>query len=318
MPDCSKFADNQKEQPMNYNLITILGPTAGGKTAIAAGVANALNSEIISADSRQVYKHMNLGTGKDYSDYIIENKPIPYHLIDIEEPGEKYNLYRFQTDFKNAFELISAKNKLPILCGGTGMYIESVLKSYNLPLVPDNEPLRTELETYSHEALIERLKELHHLHNTTDTDNRKRLIRAIEIAEYIQETGADNRSQMPKINSLTIGINYETETRRNRITERLRTRLNEGMIEEISDLLKKGISAEMMIFYGLEYKFVTQFILGEISKPQLFEQLNIAIHQFAKRQMTWFRGMERRGIPIIWLKGENGTAANIKQILTLI
>ena len=287
----------------NYQLLTILGPTASCKTALAAALAYKLNSEIISADSRQVYRGMDIGTGKDLADYQIDGKLIPYHLIDICDAGEKYNVYEYQQDFQTAFCQITAKNKLPILCGGTGMYIEAVIKGYKLLAVPENTMLRKSLEHKSLSELTEILSKYTPLGNKSDLDSAKRTIRAIEIAEYSLNQKPDYHEFQP-INSLIIGIDLDREVRRQKITQRLNARLKEGMIEEVKGLLDSGIHAEDLIYYGLEYKFVTQYLTGVISYKEMFTQLEIAIHQFAKRQMTWFNGMERRGFSVEWIPAE--------------
>lgn len=286
-------------------LITILGPTACGKTALAAKLAADLDAEIISADSRQVYRGMDIGTGKDLADYVVDGHQVPYHLIDIAEPGTKYNLYRYQQDFLLAYRDMVSRGVQPILCGGTGLYIEAVLKGYALPDVPCNTELRARLEQKSMEELTQILVELKqktgsNMHNTTDVDSCQRAIRAIEIETYNLEHDAGKR-QMSPIRSLVIGLNIDREERRRRITRRLRQRLDEGMVDEIRGLLDRGIPAEDIIYYGLEYKFVTEYVIGKLSYEEMFRQLEIAIHQFAKRQMTWFRGMERRGTPIHWV-----------------
>ena len=285
---------------MKYDLITILGPTASGKTPLAAALANRLNTEIISGDSRQVYRRMDLGTGKDLVDYVVDGREVPYHLIDIVEPGYKYNVFEYQRDFLKAYDEITAKGKLPILCGGTGMYIESVLKGYRLLPVPENPELRASLEGKSLEELTRILEGYKKLHNSTDVDTCKRAIRAIEIEEYYKQQPPEYR-EFPSLKSLIIGVDIDRELRREKITRRLKQRLEEGMVDEVRGLLAEGIPAENLIYYGLEYKFLTQYAIGEISYDEMFLQLETAIHQFAKRQMTWFRGMERRGFTIHWL-----------------
>ena len=285
---------------MEYNLITIVGPTATGKTAFAAKLASVINSEIISADSRQVYRDMTIGTGKDLADYIVNGNQIPYHLVDIVEAGYQYNVYEFQRDFLSAFQTISKKGKLPILCGGTGLYVEAALKGYKMLEVPVNDVLRAELENKSLEELAEILKKYKPLHNTSDIETKRRAICAIEIADYYRNNEVAN-IDYPQINSLVVGIDISREERRQRISHRLRRRLEEGMIAEIQHLLDKGLSPESLIYYGLEYKFVTNYLLGNLTYDELYAQLEIAIHQFAKRQMTWWRGMERRGIKIHWI-----------------
>ena len=282
-------------------LITIIGPTASGKTAFAAQLAHTIGSEIISGDSRQVYREMDIGTGKDLNDYIINGEVVPYHLIDIVEPGYKYNVFEYQKDFFQVYNMIRAKGKLPILCGGTGLYIESVLKGYRLLPVPENPELRRSLGNKSLPELTEILKSYKTLHNTTDVDTAKRAIRAIEIEEFYLQKDVENLA-FPDINSLIIGINIEREERREKITNRLKKRLDEGMIEEVKAILDSGVSPDDLIYYGLEYKYLTNYILGNLTYNQMFSELEIAIHQFAKRQMTWFRGMERRGFPIHWIE----------------
>ena len=284
----------------DYDLIAILGPTASGKTPFAATLAAELHTEIISADSRQVYRNMDLGTGKDLADYTINGKQIPYHLIDIADPGYKYNVFEYQRDFLKAYEVIKQKGCLPIMCGGTGMYLESVLKGYRLLPVPENEELRNRLADKSLEELTEILKSYKSLHNTTDVDTAKRAIRAIEIEEFYAHTPVNERS-FPQLNSLIIGVDIDRELRREKITRRLRQRLEEGMIDEVRQLMEQGIRPDDLIYYGLEYKYLTLYVIGNLSYDEMFHQLETAIHQFAKRQMTWFRGMERRGFTIHWI-----------------
>ncbi|KAA6340085.1 tRNA dimethylallyltransferase [termite gut metagenome] len=285
----------------DYDLITILGPTASGKTQFAVALAYKLDAEIISADSRQIYRGMNLGTGKDLDDYTVNGKQIPYHLIDIAEPGYKYNVYEYQRDFLNAYNTIKEKGKLPILCGGTGMYIESVLKGYRLVSVSENPELRSRLSGKSLEELTVILRKYKTLHNSTDVDTAQRAIRAIEIEEYY--AGNDcSRREFPPLKSLIIGIDIDRESRRRKITARLHQRLDEGMIDEVKALLDNGTKPEDLIYYGLEYKYITLYITGKLTYEEMFNQLEIAIHQFAKRQMTWFRGMERKGFVIHWVR----------------
>ena len=302
---------------MIYDLITILGPTASGKTSLAASLADRLNTEIISGDSRQVYRRMDLGTGKDLVDYVVNGHFIPYHLIDIVEPGYKYNVFEYQRDFLKAYEEISTKGKLPILCGGTGMYIESVLKGYRLLPVPENPELRSSLIGKSLEELTHILEGYKKLHNSTDVDTVKRAIRAIEIEEYYKQQSPEYR-EFPSLRSLIIGVDVDRELRREKITRRLKQRLDEGMVEEVRGLLEEGIPAENLIYYGLEYKFLTQYAIGELTYEEMFHQLEIAIHQFAKRQMTWFRGMERRGFTIHWLDATLPMEEKLEQIINLI
>ncbi len=274
----------------SYDLITVLGPTASGKTRFAVQLADRLAAEIISGDSRQVYRRMDLGTGKDLDDYRIGDRSVPYHLIDIVEPGTKYNVFEYQRDFLEAYNDIHRRGRKAVLCGGTGLYIESVLRAYRLSPVPQNPELRERLAaTYKS------------LHNTTDVDTAQRAIRAIEIEEYYRQTPLDRRP-FPKIESLTLGVDVSREVRRERISQRLRKRLDEGMCGEVERLLAEGIKPEDLIYYGLEYKYVTLYVTGQITFDEMAQQLEIAIHQFAKRQMTWFRGMERRGTPILWIR----------------
>lgn len=284
----------------DYDLIAILGPTASGKTPFAAALAAELDAEIISADSRQIYRSMDLGTGKDLADYTVNGRQIPYHLIDIAEPGYKYNVFEYQRDFLNAYEDIRRRGRQPVLCGGTGMYLESVLKGYRLLPVPENTALREQLAHHSLEELTDILKGYKQLHNTTDVDTVKRAIRAIEIEEYYAHTPVDERS-FPKLNSLIIGMDIDRELRRTKITRRLKQRLEEGMVQEVRGLIERGISPEDLIYYGLEYKYLTLYVIGKLTYEQMFQELETAIHQFAKRQMTWFRGMERRGFTIHWI-----------------
>ena len=301
----------------NYDLITILGPTASGKTPLATALAHELSTEVISGDSRQVYRRMDLGTGKDLADYVVDGRSVPYHLIDIVEPGTKYNVFEFQRDFLVAYDDIRGRGMLPILCGGTGMYIESVLRGYRLLPVPENPQLRQSLEGKTLEELTQQLSTYKELHNTTDVDTSKRAIRAIEIEEYYRQQPVDDRA-FPSINALVIGVDIDRELRREKITKRLKQRLDEGMIDEVRGLLEEGISPEDLIYYGLEYKFLTQHVIGELTYDEMFRQLEIAIHQFAKRQMTWFRGMERRGIEIHWLDASLPLQEKINEIKSLL
>ena len=284
-----------------YDLITILGPTASGKTRFAVHLADRLGAEIISGDSRQVYRRMDLGTGKDLDDYRIGDRSVPYHLIDIVEPGTKYNVFEYQRDFLEAYNDIHRRGRKAVLCGGTGLYIESVLRAYRLSPVPQNPELRERLADKSLEELTALLATYKSLHNTTDVDTAQRAIRAIEIEEYYRQTPLDRRP-FPKIESLTLGVDVSREVRRERISQRLRKRLDEGMCGEVERLLAEGIKPEDLIYYGLEYKYVTLYVTGQITFDEMAQQLEIAIHQFAKRQMTWFRGMERRGTPILWIR----------------
>ena len=300
-----------------YNLITILGPTASGKTQLAAHVAKMIDGEIISGDSRQVYRGMNLGTGKDYSDYTVDDIKIPYHLIDIVDAGSKYNVYEFQKDFFRVYDDIKTRGKQPIICGGSGLYIESVLKEYRLIAVPDNLELRNSFKNKSDEELIKQLVSYKNLHNQTDTTNRKRLERAIEINEFYSKNDVDN-TPLPRINNIVFGVRYSRNNERNRISCRLKQRLKDGMVDEVQALLDSGVKADDLIYYGLEYKFITQYILGQISWDEMFNLLNTAIAQFAKRQMTWFRRMERNGININWIQGNMPIASKVDIVLNLI
>lgn len=302
---------------MKYDLITILGPTASGKTPLAAALADRMDTEIISGDSRQVYRRMDLGTGKDLVDYVVEGRQVPYHLIDIVEPGTKYNVFEYQRDFLKAYQEITAKGKLPILCGGTGMYIESVLKGYRLLPVPENPELRASLEGKSLEELTHILEGYKKLHNSTDVDTAKRAIRAIEIEEYYKQQPPEYR-EFPSLESLVIGVDIDRELRREKITRRLKQRLDEGMVDEVRGLLAEGIHPDNLIYYGLEYKFLTQYAIGELTYEEMFHQLETAIHQFAKRQMTWFRGMERRGFTIHWLDATLPMEEKVERIVNLI
>ncbi len=317
-------------------MITILGPTASGKTPLAAALALEVGGEIISADSRQVYRRMDIGTGKDLEDYCVEDKDktvdhsgsvnsnrhvIPYHLIDIVEPGTKYNLFQYQQDFFDAYKYIIGKGATPILCGGTGLYIEAVLKGYHLSPVPQNAELRAMLEGKTLDELSEMLQALKLqsgsvMHNTTDIDSCQRAIRAIEIETYNLHTPTPKR-ELPPIDSLIIGVNIDRETRRAKISRRLKTRLDEGMVDEVRALLNEGIPADDLIYYGLEYKFVTEYVMGKTTYEEMYQRLEIAIHQFAKRQMTWFRGMERRGFVIHWIDAQQPMEEKVKEILQL-
>lgn len=303
---------------MKFNLITILGPTATGKTGLAAHLAARINGEIISADSRQIYRGMDLGTGKDYADYFVDDIEIPSHLVDIEDAGVHYNVFRFQTDFIRVFNEIKSKDKFPVLCGGSGLYIEAVLKNYRLIEVPPNKILRKELEGKNLEELSEILKNLKpKLHNHTDVETDRRAIRAIEIEKYYSEN-PEFDSSYPEINSLNIGIDFDRELRRQRITTRLKQRIDGGMLEEVQNLLDSGLTPAQLVYYGLEYKFLTLHLIGELTFDEMFRQLEIAIHQFAKRQMTWFRGMEKRGTKIHWIDGHLPMEGKVEEILELL
>lgn len=316
-------------------MITILGPTASGKTSLAAALAAQIDAldasiwggstkgaEIISADSRQVYRGMDIGTGKDLEDYTVEGKLIPYHLIDICDAGTKYNLFQYQQDFYDAYLDITHRGVLPILCGGTGLYIESVLKGYHLSPVPQNPALRSSLEGKSLEELTDMLVDLKakngsHMHNRTDVDTAQRAIRAIEIETYNLEHPMPER-ELPAVDSLVIGVSIDRDARRDKITHRLKQRLENGMVEEIKGLLDRGIPAENLLYYGLEYKFITEYVIGKTSYEEMLRGLEIAIHQFAKRQMTWFRGMERRGFTIHWIDALQPMEQKVEQVLELM
>jgi len=316
-------------------MITILGPTASGKTSLAAALAAQIDTldasiwggstkgaEIISADSRQVYRGMDIGTGKDLEDYTVEGKLIPYHLIDICDAGTKYNLFQYQQDFYDAYQDITHRGVLPILCGGTGLYIESVLKGYHLSPVPQNPALRTSLEGKTLEELTDMLVDLKakngsNMHNRTDVDTAQRAIRAIEIETYNLEHPMPER-ELPAVDSLVIGVSIDRDARRDKITRRLKQRLENGMVEEIKGLLDRGIPAENLLYYGLEYKFITEYVIGKTSYEEMLRGLEIAIHQFAKRQMTWFRGMERRGFTIHWIDALQPMEQKVEQVLELM
>jgi tRNA dimethylallyltransferase len=314
-------------------MITILGPTASGKTPVAAALACALprmadgsiGGEVISADSRQVYRRMDIGTGKDLADFRLEVNgsvvDIPYHLIDICEPGTKYNLFQYQQDFFDVYQEMQGRGVTPILCGGTGLYIEAVLKGYQLSPVPQNPELRASLDGKSLDELTAMLTELKlktgsNMHNKTDVDSCQRAIRAIEIETYNLENPTPRR-ELPPVDSLIIGIDIDRELRREKITRRLKARLDEGMVDEVRALLNEGISAEDLIYYGLEYKYLTEYVIGKLSFDEMFRQLEIAIHQFAKRQMTWFRGMERRGFKINWIDATLPMDEKVEAIMKL-
>jgi tRNA dimethylallyltransferase len=300
-----------------FNLITVLGATAGGKTSFAAYLANVLEREIISADSRQVYRRMDIGTGKDYSDYIVDGKEVPFHLIDIVEPGVKYNVYQYQRDFVKVFKEIEKKDKKAILCGGSGMYIEAIIKDYELIAVPHNQELREDLEEQEIEQLILKLEFYKKLHNISDISDKKRLIRAIEIADFYAKN-PDSTSNSPKLAHLVLGIKFDRESRRRRISQRLKQRLESGMIEEVKSLMDSGIDSDTLIYYGLEYKFITLYLIGKMSYDEMFTNLETAIHQFSKRQMTWFRKMERDGIKIHWLDGYMSQEEKMQRVKTIV
>ncbi len=302
---------------MKYDIITILGPTATGKTTFATHLAHAIDAEIISADSRQVYRGMDIGTGKDIAEYQINGQPIEYHLINIVDAGYKYNVFEFQRDFLEVFNTLKKSDKNMILCGGTGMYLESVLKGYKLVPVEPNAELRKELEKNTLDELRDILASYKKLHATTDIDTKKRAIRAIEIEQYYENNPLFD-DYFPKINSIIFGINFSRDLRRSKITERLDARLNEGLIEEVEYLLNNGVSVELMMHYGLEYKFAANYLLGNLTREKMRTLLNTAIHQFAKRQMTWFRRMEKSGFQINWIDGELPMEDKINVALELL
>ena len=306
------------ERKEKYNMLAVVGPTASGKTSLAVDIALAVpGSEIVSADSRQVYRGMDIGTGKDLAEYERDGVVVPSHLLDIVDAGEKYNLFEFQRDFLLAYNDITCRGAFPVMCGGSGLYVESVLKGYKLLPVPENAALRESLEEKSLEELTEILSRYKTLHNNTDTDNKKRAIRAIEIEEYYRTCPVEER-YFPQINCLTIGVDVDREVRRGRITRRLHERLENGMVDEVRGLLEKGVTAEQLIYYGLEYKYLTQYIIGELPYDEMVKGLEIAIHQFAKRQMTWFRGMEKRGVHIHWIDAMLPRDKQIEQIKELL
>ena len=306
------------ERKEKYDMLAVVGPTASGKTSLAVDLAFVVpGAEIISADSRQVYRGMDIGTGKDLAEYERDGVAVPSHLLDIVDAGEKYNLFEFQRDFLVAYNDITGRGAFPIMCGGSGLYAESVLKGYKLLPVPENPALRERLEEKTLEELTAILEQYKTLHNNTDTDSKKRAIRAIEIEEYYRSCPVEER-YFPQINCLTVGVNVDREVRRNRITRRLHERLECGMVDEVRGLLEKGVTAEQLMYYGLEYKFLTQYIIGELSYDEMVKGLEIAIHQFAKRQMTWFRGMEKRGVHIHWIDACQSREKQIEQIKDLL
>ncbi len=302
---------------MKYDIITITGATAGGKTSLATHLAHKIKGEIISADSRQVYRGMDIGTGKDIDEYIVDNEQIPYHLIDIVDAGKKYNVFEYQKDFLSVYEAIKARKNMPVLCGGTGMYIEAVLKGYKLINVPPNKNFRKKAETLSDKQLQKMLEQHKNLHNISDTSNRKRLIRAVEIAEYYSRHPEIDH-YFPAIKSLNIQVVFNRDERRRRISQRLKERLENGMIEEVQRLLNAGIDAETLIYYGLEYKFITMYLQKQMSYSEMHEKLEIAIHQFSKRQMTWFRKMERAGFIIHKIEGHLPMSEKTERVLQLL
>jgi tRNA dimethylallyltransferase len=301
----------------HYDFLVVTGPTASGKTSLAVAVAKNVGGEIISADSRQVYRGMNLGTGKDYDDYMINGIRIPCHLLDIADPGYKYNVFEFQRDFNIVYSDLKERGVFPVVCGGSGMYADSIITGYKMVEVPADSGLRAELEKKPIEELREILSTYKNLHNTTDIDTRKRVIRAIEV-EYFNRNVGKKSTEFPKVRSLVTGILFDRESRRRRITERLNQRLNEGMVNEVKHLIEKGISTETLIYYGLEYKFITLHLTGKLSYDNMVRDLETAIHQFAKRQMTWFRGMERRGIKIHWIDGNLPMEEKVEKVMKLL
>jgi tRNA dimethylallyltransferase len=301
----------------NYDLLFVTGPTASGKTSLAAAIAKKVGGEIISADSRQVYKGMNLGTGKDYDDYLIEGTRLPCHLIDIADPGYKYNVFEYQRDFIKVYSGLKERNIFPVVCGGSGMYADSIITGYKMVEVAPDMGLRVKLEKKTMAELKAILLTYKSLHNRTDIDNKKRIIRAIEIAHFEKNKEKKN-GEIPKLTSLVVGVSFERELRRRRITERLKQRIDAGMVEEVKHLIDTGIDTDTLIYYGLEYKYITLYLTGKMTYDEMVRDLEIAIHQFAKRQMTWFRGMERRGIKIHWLEGEMPTEEKVQIILELL
>jgi tRNA dimethylallyltransferase len=300
-----------------YDLLIITGPTASGKTSLAVAVAALTGGEIISADSRQVYRGMNLGTGKDYDDYIINGRRIPCHLIDIADPGYKYNVFEYQRDFMKVYAGMKERSVFPVVCGGSGMYADSIISGYKMAEVPPHSDFRQSLEKKSMEELIGILSTYKSLHNKTDTDSKKRVIRAIEIEHFSQNKGRP-AIRFPKIQSLIAGILPDRETRRRNISERLRKRLEAGMVDEVRGLIDSGVKPEILIYYGLEYKYITLFLTGKLGFDEMVKELEISIHQFAKRQMTWFRGMERKGIKINWLAGDMPFDVKVERLMLLL
>lgn len=301
-----------------YDMVAVVGPTACGKTSLAVDLAIAIGgAEIIGADSRQVYRGMDIGTGKDMAEYNRDGVAVPLHLVDIVDAGEKYNLFEYQRDFLAAYEEVKGRGAFPVLCGGSGLYVESVLKGYRLLPVPENPALRAELETKSLEELTAILATYKQLHNNTDTDNKKRAIRAIEIEEYYSHCPVEERA-FPQIRTLVVGVDVDREVRRERISRRLRERLDEGMVDEVRGLLDKGVTVEQLVYYGLEYKFLTLYLTGAMQYDEMVKGLEIAIHQFAKRQMTWFRGMEKRGVAINWVSASKPRGEMVDEIMGML
>jgi len=300
-----------------YDLLVVTGPTASGKTSLAAAVASVTGGEVISADSRQVYRNMNLGTGKDYDDYVVNGIIVPFHLIDIVDPGYKYNVFEYQRDFLKAYSELKERKKFPVVCGGSGMYADSIITGYKMEEVPPDSGLRAELDKKSMEELKEILSTYKDLHNITDIDTKKRVIRAIEI-EHFNKSRKKKNVGFPKVNSLVVGVLFDRDARRARITERLNQRLKAGLINEVKNLMELGVDKETLIYYGLEYKYIALYLTGKISYESMASELEIAIHQFAKRQMTWFRGMERRGTKIHWLDGNMPMDEKVELVTRLL
>jgi tRNA dimethylallyltransferase len=302
----------------SYNLLTILGTTASGKTQLAAHLAARLNGEVISADSRQVYRGMDIGTGKDMADYVVNGQTVPVHLIDLVDAGYQYNVYEYQRDFLEVFNSMQQRKKFPVLCGGSGLYLEAVLDNYRLIRVPVNDALRQELEGKSLEELTEILAGYKSkLHNITDIETEKRAVRAIEIEQFYAEN-KEIDTQMPPLNSLVVGVKFDRLSRRKRITKRLHDRLDEGMVEEVRRLLDSGLTPDDLLYYGLEYKYITNYLTGDLTYEKMVDKLNTAIHQFAKRQMTWFRRMERQGTQIHWLDGYQPLEEKMERVMELL
>ncbi|MDT8401732.1 MAG: tRNA (adenosine(37)-N6)-dimethylallyltransferase MiaA [Bacteroidales bacterium] len=300
----------------SHDIIVITGPTASGKTRFAAILASQMGGEIISADSRQVYRRMDIGTGKDYDDYIVDGREVPCHLIDIADPGYKYNVFEYQRDFLKVYRSMKERDLLPVVCGGSGMYLDSIISGYRLIKVPVNKELRERLENRPMADLVEILSSCKTLHNRTDVDTRKRAVRAIEIEEYYRNNPGPE-DEFPTIKPLILGIFFDRDARRRRISERLDSRLKSGMLEEVRDLLNSGVSPDDLVYYGLEYKYLTQYLQGKTGYDEMRKGLETAIHRFAKRQMTWFRGMERRGIKIHWIDGELSDNQKLRLALQL-
>lgn len=301
----------------NYDLVLVTGPTASGKTSLAVSLAHKLNGEIISADSRQVYRGMDLGTGKDFDDYIIDGVKIPYHLIDIVDPGYKYNVFEYQRDFFRIYKTMKERKVFPVVCGGSGMYADSIITGYKMVEVPPDSGLRSRLEKKSIEELTGILSAMKNLHNSTDIDTKKRVIRAIEI-EHFNSNRKAQKSQIPRINSLVIGVMLERDKRRENISQRLQQRLKAGMVEEVKRLIDSGVDTEILIYYGLEYKYITLYLTGKLTYEKMASDLETAIQQFAKRQMTWFRGMEKKGTRIHWINGELSMEEKVQNVLSLL